>query len=131
MQFLAIFYCALQVFLVHNHGIDGAVIKSFPQTCLDYLKDGVQANGYYSVAGQNGETTIVYCDFTSEPGSAWTLVMSWSLANKNLAAFKSNPLTENVPVNEKTPNWIAYRLPKPEMSFFEVAFDALESYMQF
>ena len=119
MQFLAIFCCAFQVFFVHNRVINARVMKTIPKTCLDYFKDGVQANGYYAVAGQNGETAIVYCDFTSEPGSAWTLVMSWSLANKNLAAFRRDPLTENVPVNEKTPNWIAYRLPKPEMSFLK------------
>ncbi len=97
MRSFEIFCFTLQIFLINFANSD--VLKSFPQTCLDYLKDGMKANGYYSVAGTNGETITVYCDFTSEPGSAWTLVMSWSLANKNLPAFRSDPLTENVPVN--------------------------------
>ena len=42
--------------------------------------------------------------------------MSWSFENKNLAAFRSGSLTQNVPVNEKTPNWIAYRLSKDAMT---------------
>lgn len=91
-------------------------IKAIPKTCLDHLKDGAKENGHYSVAGPNYETTTVYCDFTSEPGSAWTLVTSWALANKNLPAFRSDPLTENVPVNERTPNWVSYRMSKKQMA---------------
>ena len=105
-------------FAQENHA-NLRIIKRFPNTCLNYMMAGVRANGYYSVAGQNGETITVYCDFTSEPGSAWTLVMSWSLANKNLPAFQSQPLTENVPVNEKSPNWVAYRLSNQQMTFMK------------
>ena len=104
----------LQIYLIYC--TDGYEARVIPKSCLDHLRSGSQTNGYYSIAVQNGASVTVYCDFTSEPGSAWTLVMSWSNENKNLAAFRSVSLTQNAPVNEKTPNWIAYRLPKDLMN---------------
>ena len=101
------------------HYSTGYKIKPIPKSCLDHLRSGSQTNGYYTVAAQDGGTLTVYCDFESEPGSAWTLIMSWSLQNKNLPAFKSEPLTGNVPVNEKSPNWNIYRLSKNAMGFFK------------
>lgn len=95
------------------------LITTIPNSCLDYLKDGVKTNGYYSVAGLNGKTVTVYCDFSSEPGSAWTLVISWAFANNNLPAFRTQSLTENVPVNERTPNWALYRMSKAQMAFLK------------
>jgi len=89
---------------------------SIPTSCLSYLKDGVEKNGYYSIAFKNGETLTVYCDFTSEPGSAWTLVMSWAMENNNVPAFYTKALPEDAPVNDKTPNWTIYRLPKTKMA---------------
>ena len=109
----------VQLFVAQKHCANGGIIKTIPKTCLDYLKAGAKANGYYSVAGQNGETITVYCDFTSEPGSAWTMVISWSFANKHVPVFRSKSLTENSPVNEKSPNWVAYRLPKQQMVFIK------------
>eukprot|EP00794_Sanderia_malayensis_P017821 gene17821-19599_t len=90
-------------------------IKAIPKSCLDHLKDGASMNGFYTVTGPSGDTITVYCDFMSEPGSAWTLVNSWSLKNKNLAAFKSSPFSSGVPVNKRTPNWIVYRQSKAQM----------------
>ena len=107
----------LNVCLIHYSS--GYQIKPIPKSCLDHLRSGSQTNGYYTVAVQDGGTLTVYCDFESEPGSAWTLIMSWSLQNKNLPAFKSEPLTGNVPVNEKSPNWNIYRLSKNAMGFFK------------
>ena len=104
---------ALTVILVQ---FTNAYIQQTPTSCLDHLKNGVQTNGYYSMVLDNGETITVYCDFTSEPGSAWTLVMSWAHIHKDLPAFFSAALTEDEPVNEKTANWIAYRLSKKEMT---------------
>ncbi len=112
---LAIYCFTLQIFVTH-FAICGPD-KSLPKTsCLDYLKDGIRNNGIYSVAAKNGERFKVFCDFSSEPGLAWTLVMSWSLSNKMLPAFRSEPMTENAPVNENSPNWIAYRLSKQKMA---------------
>ena len=52
---------------------------------------------------------MAYCDLSSEPGAAWTLVMSWSLANKDLPQIKSKAFTQDAPVNHNTPNWYSYR----------------------
>lgn len=81
----------------------------FEKSCLDYLRMGVTKNGFYSIKG-SGVTLTVYCDFKSEPGMAWTLVMSWSYQNKNLPAFRSLPITMNSPVNDRNPNLEIYRL---------------------
>jgi len=91
--------------------------KSFPNSCVDILKSGTKMNGIYQIAGVNGETWTVYCDFTTEPGSAWTLVMSWSFANAKTRAFRSRSFPQNAPVNEMTPNWTVYRMSKEQMSF--------------
>lgn len=115
MSFLLLCCLAFQMFLVSG----GMTVKKIPKTCLDHMNDGAQKNGYFSVAGKGGKTLTVYCDFTSEPGSAWTLVMSWSLANKDVPAFKSEPFKQDVPLNEKTPNWVAYRMSKNEMDLIK------------
>ena len=47
---------------------------------------------------------------TSECGKAWTLVMSWATKNKNMAAFRSTPLSTNCSVDENFPNWGKYRM---------------------
>lgn len=91
--------------------------KYFPNSCVDILKSGTKMNGFYQIAGVNGETWTVYCDFTTEPGSAWTLVMSWSFANAKTPAFLSRSFTQNAPVNEMTPNWTVYRMSTEQMSF--------------
>ena len=51
----------------------------------------------------------MYCDLTSEPGWAWTLVMSQSLQNSE-EPFARSGLLVNLPRNAETPNWNAYRL---------------------
>ena len=111
-------WITLHAFLLF-HFSNANQLNAIPRSCIDHLRVGAKTNGFYSVAGENGETLSVYCDFESEPGSAWTLVISWSLENKNLPAFQSQPLTENVPVNEKTPNWVAYRLSKANMAILK------------
>lgn len=108
--------------LIHISVASAQTCKSyqgFPNSCLDILKGGVNSNGYYQIAGVNGETWNVYCDFTSELGSAWTLVMSWSLANAGAPAFRSRSFTENAPLNEQTPNWSIYRMSKQQMDFLK------------
>ena len=58
----------------------------------------------------------VYCDMTSEPGAAWTLIESFSLKNKGLEQFNNHPLQINVPVNEMSPNWNLYRMGLSQMT---------------
>lgn len=113
MWYIALSFVVFQVFLVHlANGYENKVIR---RSCLDYLRGGASANGIYRVVGQNDEIVDVFCDLASEPNSAWTLVMSWSLQNRNRSPFKSSPLTEDSPVGEATPNWFAYRLSKKSM----------------
>ena len=57
-----------------------------------------------------GHSHPAYCDVKSEPGTAWTLVMSWSFSNRHLSPFKGTPLKRNSPVNENAQNWNFYRL---------------------
>jgi len=91
----------------------------FPNSCMDLFMSGQQFDGYYQIAGAGEATWIVYCDFNSEYGSVWTLVMSWSLANAKMPAFKSRSLTQDAPVNERSPNWEVYRMSKDQMQFLK------------
>ncbi|XP_028416174.1 uncharacterized protein LOC114539797 [Dendronephthya gigantea] len=88
------------------------------QSCLDYFKRGYKTNGYYHIInhGVNGLVHTVYCDFTSEPGFAWTLVESFALKHKLLRAFRKSPLKTNDPVNPNTPNWNLFRMSYKQMS---------------
>lgn len=89
------------------------VEKSRARSCLDLMKTGETQNGFYTIYDSQNNSIPVYCDMTSEPRSAWTLVMSWSLKNNQL--FISTGLTVNRPVNEKTPNWKLYRMSHAQM----------------
>ena len=78
-------------------------------SCLDYLQHGNSENGYYWLFDAQYQRYVVYCDFSSEPGAAWTLVMSWNRASKDLPQIKSRTFLQDAPINQKTPNWHAYR----------------------
>ena len=85
-------------------------ITPIAKSCLDHLKFGQKDNGFYSVSdGTAGNSFTVYCDFTSEPGSAWTLVTSWAFKNKDMPNFYSLTFKTDAPVNENSPNMQAYR----------------------
>ena len=82
------------------------------ESCLDIgrREGGINAkNGFYFIG--NPQRTVVYCDFTSEKGAAWTLVSSFSFGNRDIPAFSGISFTTDAPVNEKSPNFVAYRLP--------------------
>ncbi|XP_044170778.1 uncharacterized protein LOC122954963 [Acropora millepora] len=81
-----------------------------PYSCLDYLKRGVSKCDVYKLFDSNGNSFPAYCDFQSERGTAWTLVMSWSHAHRALAPFRSASFNVNSPVNENAFNWKMYRL---------------------
>ena len=80
-----------------------------PRTCLDYLQHGVTSNGYYWLFDNKDNRFMTYCDLSSEPNAAWTLIMSWNLGSKNLPSFQTKSLTQDVPINQNNPNWDAYR----------------------
>jgi len=90
-----------------------------PNSCMDLFMNGQDSDGYYQIAGAGGETWIVYCDFNSELGSVWTLVMSWSFANKLMPAFRNQAFTQDAPVNELSPNWEVYRMSLDQMKFLK------------
>jgi len=90
-----------------------------PNSCMDLFMSGHSSDGYYQIAGANGETWSVFCDFNSELGSVWTLVMSWSFANAKLPAFRSRSLSEDEPVNGLSPNWEVYRMSRDQMKFLK------------
>ena len=79
-------------------------------TCLDYLQHGIFENGFHWLFDDQNQRYVAYCDLSSEPGTAWTLVVSWNRASKNLPHFRSKTFLEDAPINHNNPNWSAYRL---------------------
>ncbi|XP_046843086.1 uncharacterized protein LOC124437112 [Xenia sp. Carnegie-2017] len=90
------------------------------QSCLDYLKKGYKSDGFYKIRDFNANRIItVYCDLTSEPGSAWTLVMSFAFKNRQVEQFKKKGLQQDAPVNENSPNWEIYRMSHYQMNYLK------------
>ena len=75
-----------------------------------YLSRGDSICGMYKLYDNVGNSYPAYCDLKSEPGTAWTLVMSWANMHRALPSFRTVPLTGNAPVNENAQNWNLYRL---------------------
>lgn len=77
---------------------------------MDHLKNGLRANGYYNIYDDRLKLATVFCDLTSEPRKAWTLFTSWAKSNKGMKEFRSQPLSEDAPVDERLPSWDRYRM---------------------
>jgi len=92
--------------------------SSIPNSCLDILESGHDKNGYYLIISASGRELSVFCDFSSESGSAWTLVTSHTLDNN---IFRNQPLTADYPVNEHSPNFYMYRMRKDAMDHLRSA----------
>ena len=59
------------------------------RSCQDYKAAGINKPGLYTIKDDhNNQTFQVFCDFDSEPGFAWNLIQSFSLANKDLVKVK-------------------------------------------
>ena len=71
-----------------------------------------QESGKYKVVDSQNSEYDVYCHFDSD--AAWTLVQSYSVANRSLEQFKK-PLFNDTPISEDNPTWSGYRLSKPRM----------------
>ena len=80
-------------------------------SCQGYL-DVARKPGKYKVLDSAGSVYEVYCHFDSDV--AWTLVQSYSFANKTLEQFKK-PLSEDLPFSENAVTWSGYRLRKERM----------------
>ena len=91
-----------------------------PTSCLDLRKQGKTTNGIYHIyvgtEREPCEPTEVYCDMTSEPCMVWTLVESWTKANRLLPAFRSAVYSVDSPVNYDAPNWSSYRMTRYQMN---------------
>ena len=73
----------LQTIIVETKSMKSSQVVS--QSCLDYFKKGYKSDGFYKIRDFNGNSIItVYCDLTSEPGSAWTLDKSFAFKNRRL-----------------------------------------------
>ena len=72
---------------------------------MDYLKQGILKSGFYLLYDDDDQLYTALCDLSTEPGSAWTLVMSWeSEKYKDLPYFKNRAFFEDAPINEENPN---------------------------
>ena len=92
-------------------------VEITPQSCLDYFKKGFKSDGYYTIYDfKINDLISVYCDMTSEAGSAWTLVMSYALKNREMDQIQKKAMTQDTPVNENSPNWNLYRMSLSQMT---------------
>ena len=90
----------------YGHNCDQPIMS-----CDGYL-DVPRKSGMYKVVDSGNSVYEVYCHFDSN--AAWTLVQSYSFANKFLGQFKK-PLYDDAPVSENDLTWNGYRLSKPRM----------------
>ena len=74
----------------------------------------VSHNGYYSLYDSTNKPYLAFCDFQSDPGFAWILIESISLAHFGSSAFKKS-FAYNIPSNKCTPIWSNYRLSKAKI----------------
>ena len=79
------------------------------KSCLDFLQNGVVKSGYYQIFDDQNARHTVFCDFTSEPGSAWTLVLSYAMERRFMAQFRVL-LQTSEPGNTKPANRKVYRM---------------------
>ena len=86
------------------------------RSCLEHFKNGGKTSGQYTILDYNNDERTVYCDMESEPGSIWTLVMSFSRENKDQLPFLSTPMYGKSPKKARKPNWLVYRMGFLEMS---------------
>ena len=86
-----------------------------PVSCLVHSRNGAVRSGLYSIYGNGGTRYQVYCDLTSEPGTAWTLVMSQTFNNRQLPQWW-DPLFLDRPLNQENPRWDVYRLSLSRMN---------------
>ena len=90
-----------------------------PKSCVKYGQS-VYKDGVYKIYDNGGNSFPAYCDLRSEPGIAWTLIMSWSRENRFISAFHNTPLQFNAAENENSPDWDRYCLSLERMRSLQV-----------
>ena len=118
------FFCQITVRFLHLfHGLQGdtcstgknEVPGTFRSTsCLDYLLRDDSTCGMYRIYDDARNNFPAFCDFKSEPGTAWILVMSWANKHRSLPAFNATPFKNNAPINVNSHNWEFYLTSKTE-----------------
>ncbi|RDD41607.1 hypothetical protein TrispH2_006278 [Trichoplax sp. H2] len=93
------------------------VIKKKPKTCAEVRNIfRVSYNGYFTLYDSVNKPYLVFCDFLSDPGFAWTLIESLSTTNARATTRTYDKgFYYDVASNECTPNWSCYRLSKARM----------------
>ncbi|CAB4025698.1 PREDICTED: uncharacterized protein LOC107342716 [Paramuricea clavata] len=81
-------------------------------SCQGYAKGSRKPGMYKVVDSIGGPLYEVFCHFDSD--SAWSLVQSYSFANRSLDQFKKS-LSNNRPISENALTWSGYRLGKARM----------------
>lgn len=84
------------------------------------MTSGAQASTFYNIWDSKNNPYRVFCDLASEPGWAWTLVMSQSFRNRKIKQLMGVPLYKDASLNEHNPNWGAYRLSLQHMDELRV-----------
>ena len=105
----------IQIYSLKIHFIVSLQLEFTPQSCLDHLEKGKKSDGYPIYDFKTKNLHIVYCDMTSEAGSAWTLVMSYALMN-SVMTQNLKTMQHNAPLNEHSPNWNLYRTSLAQMN---------------
>ena len=93
-----------------------AFYSQWPRSCLDLMRSGARASSFYYIRDSRNNPIPVFCDLTSEPGWAWTLVMSQSFRNRKIKQLMRVPLYRDAPLNVSNPNWDEYRLSLQQMN---------------
>ena len=98
-------------------GYIGRFCATRARSCTDFLKhsENKPKNGLYTIFDASNITYPVYCDFDTEPGSSWTLVLSFALKNNRKDRYNRLGLYKNHPVSQEQVNWDLYRLSKARM----------------
>ena len=93
--------------------------RSSPQSCLDIARTGKTpvSNQYYLIYDRSTcnqacpNSFVIYCDFTSQPGYAWTLIESFSFSNR-LHTSINKAFNVDASANSNSPrnHWSLYRM---------------------
>ena len=92
-------------------GYTGKLCQIKARSCKDYINKGT--NRKYVIFDKDGNKLKVFCDFLSEKGLVWTLVVSFSLENSDL--IRNVSFFMDKPLNENNPNWVKYQLSHTHM----------------
>ena len=87
-------------------------------TCKEHKEYSVSAgheakSGLFPLPGPQNTYYIVFCDFHSEERFSWTVIESFTKANKG--EFADNPFYIDFAVNQDVFRWDRYRLPLSQM----------------